>query len=48
MSGIEIMKSARNEGSCRTYILLAPEWINAYAQAVIRTLRSAHEKTRRD
>ncbi len=24
-----------------TYILLAPEWINAYAQAVIRTLRSA-------
>ena len=23
-----------------TYILLAPEWINAYAQAVIRTLRS--------
>ena len=25
----------------RTYILLAPEWINACAQAVIRTLRSA-------
>lgn len=24
-----------------TYILLAPEWVNAYAQAVIRTLRSA-------
>jgi small GTP-binding protein len=24
-----------------TYILLAPEWINAYAQAVIRTLRGA-------
>lgn len=24
-----------------TYVLLAPEWINAYAQAVIRTLRSA-------
>ena len=24
-----------------TYILLQPEWINAYAQAVIRTLRSA-------
>jgi len=24
-----------------TYILLAPEWINTYAQAVIRTLRSA-------
>lgn len=24
-----------------TYILLSPEWINAYAQAVIRTLRSA-------
>jgi small GTP-binding protein len=24
-----------------TYILLAPEWINAYAQAIIRTLRSA-------
>jgi hypothetical protein len=24
-----------------TYILLAPEWINAYAQPVIRTLRSA-------
>ncbi len=24
-----------------TYILLAPEWINAYAQAVIRTLHSA-------
>lgn len=24
-----------------TYILLAPEWINAYAQAVIRPLRSA-------
>ncbi|HKP03422.1 MAG TPA: TIR domain-containing protein [Chthoniobacterales bacterium] len=24
-----------------TYILLAPQWINAYAQAVIRTLRSA-------
>lgn len=24
-----------------TYILLASEWINAYAQAVIRTLRSA-------
>ena len=24
-----------------TYILLAPEWINAYAQAVIRTLGSA-------
>ena len=24
-----------------TYILLVPEWINAYAQAVIRTLRSA-------
>ena len=23
-----------------TYVLLAPEWINAYAQAVIRTLRS--------
>jgi small GTP-binding protein len=23
-----------------TYILLAPEWVNAYAQAVIRTLRS--------
>ena len=26
-----------------TYILLAPEWINAYAQAVIRTLRSAED-----
>lgn len=24
-----------------TYILLVPAWINAYAQAVIRTLRSA-------
>jgi small GTP-binding protein len=24
-----------------TYILLAPEWVNAYAQAVVRTLRSA-------
>jgi small GTP-binding protein len=24
-----------------TYVLLAPEWINAYAQAVIRTLRNA-------
>ncbi|MES2709928.1 MAG: TIR domain-containing protein [Verrucomicrobiota bacterium] len=24
-----------------TYVLLAPEWINAYAQAVIRTLRAA-------
>src|SRR6266446_1411523 len=26
-----------------TYILLAPEWINACAQAVIRTLRSAEK-----
>ena len=24
-----------------TYVLLAPEWINSYAQAIIRTLRSA-------
>ncbi len=27
-----------------TYILLAPEWINSYAQAVIRTLRSAENE----
>jgi len=27
-----------------TYVLLAPEWINAYAQAVIRTLRSTENE----
>src|SRR6266478_8461741 len=27
-----------------SYVLLAPEWINAYAQAVIRTLRSAENE----
>ncbi len=33
-----------NKLDCGTYILLAPEWINAYAQAVIRALRSAENE----
>jgi len=38
---IGLLDSVVKELDYGTYVLLAPEWVNAYAQAVIRTLRSA-------